>query len=59
MKLDYLQFLELEVFTRFGTKLEPGDRSQDSPRPAAAGDPQAGAIEPGTARISACLADRV
>lgn len=22
MKLDYLQFLELEVFTRFGTKLE-------------------------------------
>jgi F-type H+-transporting ATPase subunit alpha len=24
MKLDYLQFLELEVFTRFGTKLEAG-----------------------------------
>lgn len=24
MKLDFLQFLELEVFTRFGTKLEPG-----------------------------------
>ncbi len=24
MKLDYLQFLELEVFTRFGTKLEVG-----------------------------------
>lgn len=24
MKLDYLQFLELEVFTRFGSKLEPG-----------------------------------
>ena len=23
IKLDYLQFLELEVFTRFGTKLEP------------------------------------
>ncbi len=23
MKLDYLQFLELEVFTRFGTRLEP------------------------------------
>lgn len=23
MKLDFLQFLELEVFTRFGTKLEP------------------------------------
>ena len=23
MKLDYLQFLELEVFTRFGAKLEP------------------------------------
>ena len=24
MKLDYLQFLELEMFTRFGAKLEPG-----------------------------------
>lgn len=24
MKLDYLQFLEMEVFTRFGSKLEPG-----------------------------------
>lgn len=24
MKLDYLQFLELEVFTRFGTKMEAG-----------------------------------
>jgi F-type H+-transporting ATPase subunit alpha len=24
MKLDYLQFLELEIFTRFGTKLETG-----------------------------------
>lgn len=24
MKLDYLQFLELEIFTRFGTKLESG-----------------------------------
>ena len=24
MKLDYLQFLELEVFTRFGARLEPG-----------------------------------
>jgi len=24
MKLDYLQFLELEIFTRFGTKLEAG-----------------------------------
>lgn len=24
MKLDYLQFLELELFTRFGSKLEPG-----------------------------------
>lgn len=24
MKLDYLQFLELEVFTRFGSRLEPG-----------------------------------
>ncbi|MCW8820598.1 MAG: F0F1 ATP synthase subunit alpha, partial [Sulfurovum sp.] len=24
MKLDYLQFLELEVFTRFGTKMETG-----------------------------------
>ena len=24
MKLGYLQFLELEVFTRFGTKLEAG-----------------------------------
>ena len=24
MKLDYLQFLELEVFTRFGTKLDAG-----------------------------------
>jgi F-type H+-transporting ATPase subunit alpha len=24
MKLDYLQFLELEVFTRFGTRLEAG-----------------------------------
>ncbi len=23
MKLDYLQFLELEIFTRFGTKLDP------------------------------------
>ena len=23
MKLDYLQFLELEMFTRFGAKLEP------------------------------------
>ncbi|MCM0148929.1 F0F1 ATP synthase subunit alpha [Photobacterium galatheae] len=24
IKLDYLQFLELEIFTRFGTRLEPG-----------------------------------
>lgn len=24
MKLDYLQFLELEVFTRFGSRLEAG-----------------------------------
>ncbi|HID48496.1 MAG TPA: F0F1 ATP synthase subunit alpha, partial [Chromatiales bacterium] len=24
MKLDYLQYLELEVFTRFGARLEPG-----------------------------------
>ncbi|GJL71561.1 MAG: hypothetical protein NMNS01_07600 [Nitrosomonas sp.] len=24
MKLDFLQFLELEVFTRFGSRLEPG-----------------------------------
>lgn len=28
MKLDYLQFLELEVFTRFGTKLEAGAESK-------------------------------
>ncbi len=28
MKLDYLQFLELEVFTRFGTKLEPGTEAK-------------------------------
>ena len=28
MKLDYLQFLELEVFTRFGTKL---DAAMESP----------------------------
>ena len=28
MKLDYLQFLELEVFTRFGTKLEAGTEAK-------------------------------
>lgn len=28
MKLDYLQFLELEVFTRFGAKLEPSVQKQ-------------------------------
>lgn len=28
MKLDYLQFLELEVFTRFGTKLEAGTEAR-------------------------------
>ena len=28
MKLDYLQFLELEVFTRFGTKLEAGTETK-------------------------------
>jgi F-type H+-transporting ATPase subunit alpha len=28
MKLDYLQFLELEVFTRFGTKLEPATEAK-------------------------------
>ena len=28
MKLDYLQFLELEVFTRFGTKLEAGTQTK-------------------------------
>ena len=28
MKLDYLQFLELEVFTRFGAKLEPSMRNK-------------------------------
>jgi len=28
MKLDYLQFLELEVFTRFGTKLESGTEAK-------------------------------
>ena len=40
MKLDYLQFLELEVFTRFGTKLEAGTESQDPARPAAARNPR-------------------
>lgn len=28
MKLDYLQFLELEIFTRFGTKLEAGTEAK-------------------------------
>ncbi len=28
MKLDYLQFLELEVFTRFGARLEPGTEAK-------------------------------
>jgi F-type H+-transporting ATPase subunit alpha len=28
MKLEYLQFLELEVFTRFGTKLEAGTETK-------------------------------
>jgi F-type H+-transporting ATPase subunit alpha len=28
MKLDYLQFLDLLVFTRFGTKLEPAMESR-------------------------------
>jgi F-type H+/Na+-transporting ATPase subunit alpha len=28
MKLDYLQFLELEIFTRFGTKLEAGTETK-------------------------------
>jgi F-type H+/Na+-transporting ATPase subunit alpha len=28
MKLDYLQFLELEIFTRFGTKLEVGTEAK-------------------------------
>ena len=28
IKLDYLQFLELEVFTRFGTKLEAGTEAK-------------------------------
>lgn len=28
MKLDYLQFLELEIFTRFGTRLEAGAESK-------------------------------
>jgi len=37
LRLDYLQFLELELFTRFGTRLEPelafvgGSVQQDGP----------------------------
>ena len=32
MKLDYMQFLDLEIFTRFGAKLDASMQKQNSPR---------------------------
>ena len=44
MKLDYLQFLELEVFTRFGAKLERSMQKKDRTRPNSERDPETGSF---------------
>ncbi|MCK7497497.1 MAG: hypothetical protein MZW92_46950 [Comamonadaceae bacterium] len=56
MKLDFLQFLELEVFTRFGSRLEAGSRGKDPAWPDTAGTAQAEPAGTSVARAAHGLA---
>jgi F-type H+-transporting ATPase subunit alpha len=58
MKLDYLQFLELEVFTRFGARLEASMEAAIRAANVLRDILEAGPARPGTGPLPARLADR-